>query len=119
VKINKTQFLDAYYEALFFTEYDNLHETNCYEQELSENAKNSCSTDCLKFLANLARLDDYLLSALGMRELGHDFWMTRQKYGVKYWDGDYTKHAEAQVMTACKEFPVVSVYSAHGFLQIS
>ena len=109
------RFLDAYYEAMFFTEQDILEERGIWEYELSEAAKSTSENDTSKFLNSLP---NDIRERLDESQLGHDFWLTRQGHGSGFWDGDYSKADEEILMEAVKPFKEVSLYNAHGFLQV-
>lgn len=106
-------FLNAYFEAMFFTEKEQLQENSCNHWELSQQAKTVSHDDCKKFYSKVCHLE------LNPEQLGHDFWMTRNRHGVGFWDGDYSEKNETILMDAVSEFKEVYVYpNDYGFLSI-
>lgn len=41
---------------------------------------------------------------------GHDFWLTRNRHGAGFWDGDWSEEAEAILTPAAKAFGEVNLY---------
>lgn len=95
---NFTHFLNAYLEAVWFTEEEELEqrykELHSGEEtfprlsdmmELSNVAIRQAEHDCKKFI----RLAGTYLFATGeYSQAGHDFWLTRNGHGTGFWDRD-------------------------------
>lgn len=109
-------FLQAYYEAMFFTEEDSLKEREIWEWELCIKTKSSSEDDAKKFLNSLS--ED--LETRDFAQLGHDFWMTRNRHGVGFWEfPDYSKEDSDLLMLAVKPFSEIYLYpNDYGFIDI-
>ena len=87
---------------------DNPLDDNYDISEISSTASDSSSDDIIKFL-DLAgdAIDD-----IAFEQIGHDFWLTRNRHGAGFWDRGYSKKVENRLMEACSHFseiyPVVS-----------
>lgn len=46
---------------------------------------------------------------LSPRAAGHDFWLTRNRHGAGFWDGDWPHYGDT-LTEMCKAFPEVSLY---------
>lgn len=80
-------FLSAYIEAALFTSYhynEPMNE-NYGRDDLHPDTLESFTNDCTKFLQHeLAVFDTKEAS-----QAGHDFWLTRNRHGAGFWDGDW------------------------------
>lgn len=76
--------------------------------DIAQSAINAAVTDCRQFQADnaewLAEYDD--------EQAGVDFWLTRNRHGAGYWDGDYTQPAAAKLTAAAHAFGEVDWYVA-------
>jgi hypothetical protein len=116
----KSRFMAAYIEALFFTEQEHLEEQlneshesgnlldfrEVSDLELSPKLKFRTSQDCEKFEAENG--DD--LSVGDTEEGGYDFWLTRNRHGCGYWDGDWPEPQATRLTEAAHRFGEMEVY---------
>lgn len=85
-------FTQGYVEAMFFTEChsDNPELENATVSDLSDDAWKTIQEDCTAFQALTQRsLDlayDYATITYDAERAGRDFWYTRNRHGVGYWD---------------------------------
>lgn len=71
---------------------DNPLDKNYSIEDCSTEMIKQAEEDCAEFLKN-ADFD-----GLDMARLAHDFWLTRNRHGAGFWDGDYPE-PEATVLT--------------------
>lgn len=87
-------FTQGYIEALFFTNasysYDELYEKGF--SDLAPETLAAIIDDCAKFqAANAGVLADAYARDYGEDQAGRDFWYTRNRHGVGFWDRDELK----------------------------
>jgi len=63
---------------------------------LSDNTLHQAISDCDKFRGFLG---SSILNELDDKQAGHDFFLTRERHGTGFWDGDYPEPA-ATILTA-------------------
>lgn len=76
-----------------------------WEPEAIEKAK----ADCADFLAYCAG-KGIQTSGLADEMLGHDFWLTRNRHGAGFWDGDYPEPLGRQLTDASHTFGECNVW---------
>jgi hypothetical protein len=80
-------FVRAYIEAaLWSSTDDNGTPLDQLEAELAPETLARFEADCAKFQEACAAFD---LADYSDREIAHDFWLTRNRHGAGFWDGDY------------------------------
>lgn len=88
-------FSRAYIEAALWSSTDDTGEPlDSGNAELSESAKERMVADCAKFQGDyVAKLNalDYCSGDFPETQVAHDFWLTRNRHGAGFWDGDYPK----------------------------
>jgi hypothetical protein len=101
-------FTQGYIEAAFFTDTgtsddaENDLEFASFDQLDSETIKTMVA-DCARFRAVLPNAARSEISER-QSEAGRDFWYTRNRHGVGYWDGDYPEIAAKQLEQESKRF---------------
>lgn len=90
------QFLEAYVEAILFTENCLRHEIECYKDEIVQDCRNFWGT-----------YHDYI--DCNARQAGHDFWLTRNRHGAGFWDGDWPVHSAKILTDASHQFGPMSL----------
>lgn len=78
---NENIFIDAYFEAITFTEFGDIGQPQLSEPLDADFIRESV-IDCLAFYS---RARSYL-SDDNIGQAGYDFWMTRQGHGTGFWD---------------------------------
>lgn len=82
------EFLLAYMEAALWAEVD--HDTghpldkDFDIQDIAPQTVRLMTSDCKKFMKKAGFVID-----TDLRRAGHDFWLTRQRHGAGFWDGDW------------------------------
>jgi hypothetical protein len=51
-----------------------------------------------------------LLDGLDLSSVAHDFWLTRNRHGAGFWDGDYEKSVGEALTKLSHEFKEVDLY---------
>lgn len=65
------------------------------EAEFSQEAKDLAWFECCAFL----RLAKWHIKDWTMDQLGHDFWLTRNRHGAGFWDRDFGTEESRQALT--------------------
>ena len=111
-------FARGYVDCALWLMTDELgHDCNDFDGELSEQAYKSIARDCERFQAeNVDALDeardDRHMSDV---QLGHDFFLTRNRHGVGYWDRGLGELGE-RLTDAAHRLGEVSLYVAEDGL---
>lgn len=117
-KIRENGFYNAYVEALFFTDTGSDSEIGS-DCELSQSAKEQALLDCARFLF-LAEGTIQELKNSGVhdwKQLGHDFWLTRNRHGVGFWDRGNGAFGDQLTKICNDNFKSVDVYRGDdGFI---
>lgn len=50
------------------------------------------------------------LAALDTEQAGHDFWLTQNRHGAGFWDGDYEEKLGERLTNAAHKFPEMELY---------
>jgi hypothetical protein len=61
------------------------------------------------FLSQAERLPD-LYDHCDITDLAHDFWLTRNRHGAGFWDGDYPDHIGRELTKLSHTFREVGVF---------
>jgi hypothetical protein len=85
------RFINSYIEAIYFTDTGDIDQPHC-GASLDEGFERESIIDCLAFYSRI----ELYLSPDNISQAGHDFWLTRNRHGVGFWDrGDlYGKFAQ-------------------------
>lgn len=109
------EFVEAYIEALLFTEEETLGVTeadNPTEGMFSNGALQSIYVECADFFfGEYAEMEATIeeFPHYGFSQAGHDFWLTRNGHGAGFWDRGIGKHGE-ELTKASKAYSEVNVY---------
>jgi hypothetical protein len=105
----ETAFLNAYFEALYWTQGFDAEGT-----ELDEDCQREQTIEALAFLArNGCFIGDDLIE-----QAGHDFWLTRNGHGAGFWDRTCYSDTVKDLLTKRAEaFGEVVVYDEFGECQ--
>lgn len=88
-----TQLIEAYIDAMFFTDFhcDNEELEHLTVEDFSAELHGQIRDDCKKFFQQV----EDLATERSVTQLGHDFWLTRNGHGAGFWDGDWPENGEA------------------------
>ncbi len=96
-------FTQAYVECALWSSTDNSNEQggepldeNYGVEDIAPETLARMVEDCAQFQAEHAQL--WANHRSGEDRAGHDFWLTRNRHGAGFWDGDWEKNA-AKVLT--------------------
>lgn len=78
--------VDAYIEAIYFTDTGDEGQPPS-DVKPSEELENRAKEDCLMTIIFVAGL--HSADPLDYTQLGHDLWLTRNRHGAGFWDGDW------------------------------
>lgn len=101
----------AYLEAAEFTDFGEDGQP-ANGSEFSDTAKSQALKECTDFLeicSNFGLVDEYAKKGGTAEQFGHDFWLTRNRHGVGFWDRDLGGVGE-QLTTHAHKFPEISAY---------
>lgn len=97
------KFLNAYLECMLWCSSDLNDETDrSFESvgygpdDIEPATMEAIKADCAAFLesaGDLVSQDNYIGSGNYLERAGHDFWLTRNRHGAGFWDGDWEKTA--------------------------
>jgi hypothetical protein len=111
MKLDK--FTLAYIECALWSTNDESNEqggepfdANYGIEDIAPEALEKIKADCDKFQAD----NETLLSELDLEQSGHDFWLTRNRHGAGFWDGDYNKALGDALTDASHKFGEVDLY---------
>ena len=103
---NLDEFTSAYIECALWSstdDYDNP--LDCYSiEDISEECLDKMVADCDKFQA-----DNMEMIADDLTQAGHDFWLTRNRHGAGFWDGDWPEFGDV-LTEKSKEYGEVDLY---------
>lgn len=109
-------FVNAYIEAILFTEVDDdddpldrKYEASDFDDDLIK----KITEDCGKFLAKCGHLitrENCKTNIDPFKQAGHDFWLTRNGHGSGFWDGDWKKRAATKLTAESQEMGESYVY---------
>lgn len=102
-------FARCYVEALYFTDAG-PHDEIPADAELSEQAIAIIAADCARFEELMGEVIDSAECKRGSGEYSqreqaaHDFWLTRNRHGAGFWDGDWSEPHAQKLDEAAKAF---------------
>lgn len=109
------QFLDSYRETALWSSMDGdglpLDDVKYHEAELSLAACERFRADCLKFESAFQKIvndADYVSG--DFPDAAHDFWLTRNRHGAGFWDGDYPEPLATQLTELAHSFGECELY---------
>ena len=84
-------------------------------EDLSETARIAIAIDCQHFLVH----NQVLLShaGLGLDQIGHDLWLTRNGHGTGFWDRDLGDLGDA-LADAARDLGHSALYESQGVLYV-
>ena len=111
------EMLDAYIETALWSSTDTNDDGDMGEcldanygpDDLLAATRREMRSDCKAFL--LSHADE-----IGTRfaQAGHDFWLTRNRHGAGFWDGDWPQEVGAKLTDACRPYGGVDLYVWRG-----
>lgn len=109
--VDLDDMVEAYLTAALWAETDDNgqpFDKNYSMKDISEEFHNKSKRDCQTFINEINnKLED---TDFDSEELGHDFWLTRNRHGAGFWDGNYPKSIEEILMKICRRYSEVNLY---------
>lgn len=112
------RFTTAYVEAALWSSTDNCDDSggrpldrNYGVEDLSPETLASILEDCQAF-------QDAHAEQIGgdLEQAGHDFWLTRNRHGAGFWDGDWPDDIGARLTEASHGFGSIDLYIGYDGL---
>jgi len=107
------EFLEAYVEAALWSSTDESDESggepldaNYSADDIAPEAQKQMKADCEKFIKESGEL----LEDADMSDAGHDFWLTRNRHGAGFWDGDWPEEAGKALTELSHKFGEQDMY---------
>jgi hypothetical protein len=120
-------FLQAYVVAALWSTNDNADESggepldkNYSHHDIAQETMTQMAADCEKFISENEKWltpehclkPSYEQGSLRdpvMARAGHDFWLTRNRHGCGFWDGDWSEEAGKALTDAAHKFGEVNL----------
>lgn len=112
-------FLNSYIETALWSEIDSegipLDDSKYADVELVDETRAQMAKDCAEFEKKLdtllGSLDASIINSLPNRDrMAHDFWLTRNRHGAGFWDGDYPEPLGNQLTELAHSFGECILY---------
>jgi hypothetical protein len=102
---NVRQYLET---ALWSSTADNgdALDKNYSLEDVSEETFTKAAKDWQEFLVKCGDL----LTDLDLSDVAHDFWLTRNRHGAGFWDGDYEKDIGEKLTEIAHSFGEIDLY---------
>lgn len=108
--MNLSKFELSYVETMFWASLDMDTGEPMDELysicDLSEEALRRIHDDCEKFQEKISHLEIEESDS----KVAHDFWLTRNRHGAGFWDGDYPKQLGEELTKISHEFGEIDLY---------
>ena len=76
--------------------------------------------DCVGFqLNNSELLNKAYATGIEASTAGHDFWLTRNRHGAGFWDGDYPEEVGDKLTAAAHKYGEVDLYENNGEVEFA
>jgi hypothetical protein len=98
-----------YFETALWSSLDNINEpmdSNYNFYDLAQETIDKAEIDINEFIF----LAGSLLDNYSYEQILHDFWLTRNRHGAGFWDGDYEKSIGEKLTELSHEFGQVDLY---------
>ena len=103
------KMLNSYIETALWSSIDDNDQPfddNYSPDDLAPETITQMRSDCEDFLqANATDIDN-----LDIERVGHDFWLTRNRHGAGFWDGDYVEPIGQRLTDASHVYGEVNLY---------
>lgn len=104
------KFLDSYIETALWSSTDDtgipLDSEKYSDCEIAPETREIMRLDCEKFLEKI----DVCAIEQTLEQIAHDFWLTRNRHGAGFWDGDYPKEQGKQLTDIAHGFGECNLY---------
>jgi hypothetical protein len=112
-------FLNSYIETSLWSSTDEdgipLDDSKYADSELAPVTRERFKEDCAAFYKQYAKVmnilsDDVVRSLPNESRIAHDFWLTRNRHGAGFWDGDYPEPLGAILTDLAHSFGECDLY---------
>ena len=121
-EITMQTFLDSYIATAIWSSLDDagipLDDAKYADVELSAATRAAMSADCAAFLERATPIIQGFPAEYPDSQLGHDFWLTRNRHGSGFWDGDYPKLLGEKLTVTAYSFGECNLYVENGLIEI-
>lgn len=93
---------------IFEEEYETETGRRPHVRDLDTSAVKKIFADCKKFIRD--NTDALIATGARAEQNGHDFWLTRNRHGVGFWDRGYPKELGDALTRASQKFGEQSPY---------
>jgi hypothetical protein len=108
---NLTPFEASYLETALWSSTDSkgtpLDDSKYADVELALETIQRIKTDCAQFLQRVTPIID---GSTPDYPVAHDFWLTRNRHGAGFWDGDYPEPLGKQLTDIAHSFGECDLY---------
>ena len=104
-----SSFLEQYLVTALWSSIDdkeNPFDDNYSIDDFSEKALKQADKDCDLFIEKAGDL----LNGFDDTDIAHDFWLTRQRHGAGFWDGDYPDEIGDKLTEIANDFRELYIY---------
>jgi hypothetical protein len=103
--------LISYFETALWCSFDD--NSDPLDQNYAiEDISPECMEKAQKDLNKFKELAGDLLNGLDSEQVAHDFWLTRNRHGAGFWDGDYLESIGNKLTEIAHSFGEVNLYVA-------
>ena len=106
------EFTESYLECALWSTNDQSNEQggdpldrNYSIEDIDPESLKAVIEDCARFKG-----ENWTAISPNWSQAGHDFWLTRNRHGAGFWDGDWSEPAVTRLTKASKQFGTVNVY---------
>lgn len=110
-------FTKGYINAALWSSSDDNNlplDYNYNENDISPETMERMISDCKKFQdenKELLQKEYYLVNGYNYLEIaGHDFWLTRNRHGAGFFDGDWQRDVGEKLTAAAHEYGEIDLY---------
>lgn len=100
------QYMDTALWASTDIYTDDSLDTNYYPEYISSDTMQKMLKMCEEFKNKAGNL----LDGINPDKAGHDFWLTQQRHGTGFWDGDYPEEVGEKLTQLSQSFPEINLY---------
>lgn len=111
-------FFDAFIEAALWSSSDSNKDSDISLQSkgytidnINEESLAKLKEDCLIFFN-----DNYSIIKNDLERAGHDFWLTSNRHGAGFWDGDWEYKIGKHLTEDSHEYPERYFYVSDGMI---
>ena len=113
MKTTSNDFVDSYIDAILWTA-----ELESGKVRIPRATLAKIKSDCEGFIYANQELIDAAIEWYGVERCAIDFWLTRNRHGAGYWEGDLPKELGEKLTTAAHAVGEQCVGSYRGWLYI-